>query len=103
MFCKRLFDLKLPYGYSSKISNCKDMEKHKLIRLKAHDYHVIMQQLCKERPRLILTKHSHNIVYKRIPSIIKVSGGLILNHASWRHKFKIKHRFLCKVQRKQIN
>ncbi|XP_062114463.1 uncharacterized protein LOC133825550 [Humulus lupulus] len=44
LFCKRLFDLKLPYGYSSKISNCVDMENHKLTRLKSHDCHVIMQQ-----------------------------------------------------------
>lgn len=45
LFCKRLFDLKLPYGYSSNISNCVDVEKQKLIGLKSHDYHVIMQQL----------------------------------------------------------
>ena len=45
LFCKRLFDLKLPYGYSSKISNCVDVEKHKLIGLKSHDCHVLMQQL----------------------------------------------------------
>ncbi|XP_062116763.1 uncharacterized protein LOC133830729 [Humulus lupulus] len=45
LFCKRLFDLKLPYGYSSKIRICVDMEKHKLTGLKSHDYHVIMKQL----------------------------------------------------------
>ena len=45
LFCKRLFDLKLPYGYSSKISNCVDVEKHKLTGLKSHDCHVLMQQL----------------------------------------------------------
>ncbi|XP_062100897.1 uncharacterized protein LOC133806824 [Humulus lupulus] len=45
LFCKRLFDLKLPYGYSSNISNCVDVEKRKLTGLKSHDYHVIMQQL----------------------------------------------------------
>ncbi|KAL5563237.1 hypothetical protein UlMin_032984 [Ulmus minor] len=45
LFCKRLFDLKLPSGYSSNISNCVDVEKHKLIGLKSHDFHVLMQQL----------------------------------------------------------
>ncbi|XP_062111954.1 uncharacterized protein LOC133823304 [Humulus lupulus] len=45
LFCKRLFDLKFPYGYSYKISNCVDMEKHKLTGLKSHACHVIMQQL----------------------------------------------------------
>ena len=45
LFCKRLFDLKVPYGYSSNISNCVDLEKQKLTGLKTHDHHVIMQQL----------------------------------------------------------
>ena len=45
LFCKRLFDLKLPYGYSSNISNSVDVEKHKLTRLKSHDCHLLMQQL----------------------------------------------------------
>ncbi|KAL5570264.1 hypothetical protein UlMin_026839 [Ulmus minor] len=45
LFCKRLFDLKLPYGYSSNISNCVDVEKRKLTGLKSHDCHVLMQQL----------------------------------------------------------
>ncbi|XP_030506438.2 uncharacterized protein LOC115721305 isoform X1 [Cannabis sativa] len=45
LFCKRVFDLKLPYGYSSKISNCVDLKKQKLIGLKSPDCHVIMQQL----------------------------------------------------------
>uniref|UniRef100_A0A803R3S5 Uncharacterized protein n=1 Tax=Cannabis sativa TaxID=3483 RepID=A0A803R3S5_CANSA len=45
LFCKRLFYLKLYYGYSSNISNCVDVEKQKLTGLKSHDYHVIMRQL----------------------------------------------------------
>ena len=45
LFYKRLFDLKLPHGFSSKISNCVDVEKHKLTGLKSHDCHVLMQQL----------------------------------------------------------
>ncbi|WP_316000288.1 hypothetical protein, partial [Listeria monocytogenes] len=45
LLCERLFDLKLPYGYSSNIRNCVDVEKHKLTGLKSHDCHVIMQQL----------------------------------------------------------
>ena len=45
MFCNRLFNLKLPYGYSFKISNCVDVEKYKLTGLKSHACHVLMQQL----------------------------------------------------------
>ena len=45
LLCQRLFDLKLPYGYSSNIRYCVDVKKQKLIGLKSHDCHVIMQQL----------------------------------------------------------
>ncbi|XP_062100363.1 uncharacterized protein LOC133806259 [Humulus lupulus] len=45
MFCQRLFDLKLPDGYSSNISNCVVVEERKLMGLKSHDFHVLMQQL----------------------------------------------------------
>ncbi|KAL5571877.1 hypothetical protein UlMin_021474 [Ulmus minor] len=45
LFCKRLFDLKLPHGYSSNISNCVYVQKYKLKGLKSHDCHVLMQQL----------------------------------------------------------
>ncbi|XP_062114223.1 uncharacterized protein LOC133825274 [Humulus lupulus] len=45
MFCQRLFDLKLTDGYSSNISNCVVVEERKLMGLKSHDFHVLMQQL----------------------------------------------------------
>lgn len=45
IFCQRLFDLKLPDGYSSNISNCVVVEECKLMGLKSHDFHVLMQQL----------------------------------------------------------
>ncbi|XP_062119156.1 uncharacterized protein LOC133832894 [Humulus lupulus] len=45
LFCKRLFSLKVPDGYSSNIRNCVSMEQCKLMGLKSHDCHILMQQL----------------------------------------------------------
>ncbi|XP_062100835.1 uncharacterized protein LOC133806762 [Humulus lupulus] len=45
LFCKRLFSLKVPNGYSSNIRNCVSMEQCKLMGLKSHDCHILMQQL----------------------------------------------------------
>lgn len=44
-FCKRLFDLKLPDGYSSNIGKCVSVEECKIMGLKSHDHHILMQQL----------------------------------------------------------
>ena len=45
LFCQRLFDLKLPDGYSSNIANCISVDECKIMGLKSHDCHVLMQQL----------------------------------------------------------
>lgn len=44
-FCKRLVDFKGPDGYCSNISNCVALDECKVMGLKSHDYHVLMQQL----------------------------------------------------------
>ncbi|XP_062104463.1 uncharacterized protein LOC133815665 [Humulus lupulus] len=45
LFFKRLFSLKVPDGYSSNIRNCVSIEQCKLMGLKSHDCHILMQQL----------------------------------------------------------
>ncbi|XP_062075977.1 uncharacterized protein LOC133780117 [Humulus lupulus] len=45
LFCKRLFSLKVPDGYSSNIRNFVSMEQCKLMGLKSHDCHILMKQL----------------------------------------------------------
>ena len=45
LFCKRRFELKLPDGYSSNIANCVSVDQCKIMGLKSHDFHVLMQQL----------------------------------------------------------
>ena len=76
LFCKRLFDLKLPHGYSSNISNCVDVQKYKLKGLKSHDCHVLMQQLLavairglmEEGPRVAIIRlcKFFNGIYQRV-------------------------------------
>ncbi|CAL9018446.1 unnamed protein product, partial [Prunus brigantina] len=45
VFCKRLLQLKLPDGYSSNISSHVSLEDCKILGLKSHDCHVLLQQL----------------------------------------------------------
>lgn len=45
MFCQFLKDLRLPSDYSSNILCCVKVLERKLMRLKSHDYHVLMQRL----------------------------------------------------------
>ncbi|KAG7559310.1 putative transposase Ptta/En/Spm plant [Arabidopsis thaliana x Arabidopsis arenosa] len=45
IFCWRLFDFKGPDGYCSNISRGVSLQDYKIIGLKSHDYHVLMQQL----------------------------------------------------------
>ncbi|XP_021751800.1 uncharacterized protein LOC110717416 [Chenopodium quinoa] len=44
-FCESLARVKVPEGYSSNIRNLVNMETLKLVGLKSHDCHVLMQQL----------------------------------------------------------
>ena len=44
-FCQVLKNIKVPNGYASNISRCVQLKPPKLLGLKSHDYHVMMQQL----------------------------------------------------------
>ncbi|KAG6395273.1 hypothetical protein SASPL_145915 [Salvia splendens] len=45
IFCQVLKNLKVPDGYASNISMCVQLKPPKLLGLKSHDYHIMMQQL----------------------------------------------------------
>ncbi|XP_021755964.1 uncharacterized protein LOC110721140 [Chenopodium quinoa] len=55
-FCESLTGVKVPEGYSSNILNLMNMETLKLVGLKSHDCHVLMQQLLPVAIRSILPK-----------------------------------------------
>ncbi|KAH7857583.1 hypothetical protein Vadar_014267 [Vaccinium darrowii] len=63
IFCKMLFDLKVPDGYSSNISNCIDMEKLKITGLKSHDCHVLMLQLLPVALKGLLQSGPRNVIF----------------------------------------
>ena len=44
-FCRCLHGIKVPQGYSSNVWNLVSMDDLKLVGLKSHDHHVLMQQL----------------------------------------------------------
>ncbi|KAA0041989.1 transposase [Cucumis melo var. makuwa] len=56
-FCKTLFELKVPEGYSSNIQSLVSLTDLKLYGLKSYDHHVLMQQLLPVAIRGILPKH----------------------------------------------
>lgn len=54
--CKTLYDIKVPNGYSSNISRCVNLQQAKLLGLKSHDCHILMQQLLPIALRGLLSK-----------------------------------------------
>ncbi|XP_027911496.1 uncharacterized protein LOC114170208 [Vigna unguiculata] len=56
-FCACLREMKLPQGYSSNIKSLVSMEDLKLVSLKSHDCHVLMQQLLLVAIRGVLPKN----------------------------------------------
>jgi len=44
-FCQCLYSLKVPQGYSSNVKSLVSLNDLKLVGLKSHEYHVLMQQL----------------------------------------------------------
>ncbi|XP_073309921.1 uncharacterized protein [Primulina huaijiensis] len=63
IFCSRLKKIKLPDGYSPNIGNCVSLEECKLIGLKSHDCHVLMQQSLSVALRNLLPKGPRNAIY----------------------------------------
>ncbi|KAL0544590.1 hypothetical protein IC582_019707 [Cucumis melo] len=64
IFCSRLYKLKLPDGYSSNISKCVSLDECKVMGLKSHDYHVLMQQLLPVVLRGLLPKGPRHAIYR---------------------------------------
>lgn len=64
IFCRRLYELKLPDGYSSNIANCVSIEECKIIGLKSHDCHVLMQQLLSVALRNLLPNGPRKAIFR---------------------------------------
>ncbi|XP_058101688.1 uncharacterized protein LOC131245925 [Magnolia sinica] len=44
-FCRVIKNMKVPDGYASKISRCTNLKMKKILGLKSHDTHILMQQI----------------------------------------------------------
>ncbi|KAH9803018.1 hypothetical protein KPL71_001620 [Citrus sinensis] len=64
IFCKRLASLKLPDGYGSNIAKCISVDECKVVGLKSHDCHVLMQQLIPVALRGILPKGPRKAIFR---------------------------------------
>nr|XP_028960059.1 uncharacterized protein LOC114825491 [Malus domestica] len=56
MLCQVLESIRVPDNYSSNISNCVNIQEKKLIGLKSHDYHMLMQVFLPIAIRKVLPK-----------------------------------------------
>ncbi|XP_073153088.1 uncharacterized protein [Henckelia pumila] len=62
--CNSLFGMKVPTGYSSNVKNMVSMKDLKLVGLKSHDYHTLMQQLFPIAIRDVLPKHVRDTIIR---------------------------------------
>jgi len=60
--CKCLSEIKVPSGYSSNIQNLVSMKDLKLVGLKSHDCHALMQQFLHVAIRSVLSQHVRHVI-----------------------------------------
>nr|XP_004512662.1 uncharacterized protein LOC101489810 [Cicer arietinum] len=63
-FCECLRGIKVPHGYSSNVKSLVSMKDLKLVGLKSHDCHILMQQLLPVALRGILPKKVREVLTK---------------------------------------
>ncbi|XP_019166811.1 PREDICTED: uncharacterized protein LOC109162589 [Ipomoea nil] len=63
-FCGCLNDVKVPKGYSSNIKKLVSMKDLKLVRMKSHDCHILMQHMLLVAIRDVLPKHVRHAIIK---------------------------------------
>ena len=72
-FCKVLYDIKVPDGYSSNISRCVNVAQAKITGLKSHDCHILMQQLMPVALRGLLPDDDIYLKLRNINSIFFIT------------------------------
>ena len=61
-FCECLRGVKVPHGYSSNVKSLVSMKDLKLVGLKSHDCHVLMQQFLPIAIRDVLPKNVRQVI-----------------------------------------
>ena len=77
IFCKRLFDLKLPDGYKSNIGNCVSVDECKISSLKLYDCHILVQQLLPAALKGLLTKEPMKAIFQMCYFLNKLCQKII--------------------------
>ncbi|XP_059635253.1 uncharacterized protein LOC132277409 [Cornus florida] len=98
LFCKRLQQLKLPDGYSSNIGTHISLDECKVVGLKSHDYHVLMQQLLPVALRGILPKAVRNAIFRLCAYFNEVCQRVIDRNSMERQENEIAET-LCMLER----
>ncbi|XP_059671162.1 uncharacterized protein LOC132316707 [Cornus florida] len=98
LFCKRLQQLKLPDGYSSNIGTHISLDECKVVGLKSHDYHVLMQQLLPVALRGILPKAVRNAIFRLCAYFNEVCEMVIDRNSMERQENEIAET-LCMLER----
>jgi hypothetical protein len=78
IFCERLAHLKLLDGYNSNIRNCISLEECKIMGLKSHDCHVLLQQLFLVGLRRLLPKGTRNAIFQLCAFLMKYVKELLI-------------------------
>lgn len=71
IFCGVLKGVKVPENYGSNISRCVQLEHHKILGLKSHNFHILMQDLLKAIVRRALPKEVARVLIK-LSSFFKI-------------------------------
>lgn len=97
-FCKRLADLKLPDGYGSDIKTCISMEECKIMGLKSHDCHILIQQLLCVALRGLLPNGPRNAIF-RLCSFFKELCSRVVNRNKLEQLEEDVAETLCMLER----
>lgn len=63
-FCETLYKLRVPQGYCSNFSSLVNLKERKLIGLKSHDYHMLMQQFLPIAIRSIMPQPTRYVIIR---------------------------------------
>ncbi|XP_020111543.1 uncharacterized protein LOC109726394 isoform X2 [Ananas comosus] len=78
VFCKVLKDIKVPDGFASNISRCVNLKECRLLSLKSHDYHILMQDLLPLALRASMTTEVASTLIE-LSNIFKAICSKVLN------------------------
>ncbi|GJS90144.1 hypothetical protein Tco_0772780 [Tanacetum coccineum] len=74
IFCEMLHNIKVPEGYCSNFSSLVNLKDRKLIGLKSHDYHMLMQEFLPIAIRSIMHPPTQYAIIRRHKQVLKTEN-----------------------------